>query len=67
MHNEMLNTIDDKALEAVSGGAGIGATIGGVLDDALSSIGDLAGAGFGLFGDLLSGLGDFIKKIGTKF
>jgi hypothetical protein len=66
MQNEMLNTIDDKALETVSGG-GIGATIGGLVDEALSGVGEVAGGVFNLFGSVLSGLGDFISKIGKSF
>jgi hypothetical protein len=66
MQNDMLNTIDDKALETVSGG-GIGSTIGGLVDDALKGVGEAAGGVFSLFGSVLSGLGDFISKVGKAF
>jgi len=61
-----LSTINDSALENVTGG-GIGSTIGGYVDQALSAVSEVAGAGFSLFGGLLSGLGDFISKIGKSF
>lgn len=66
MNNEMLNTIDDAALETVSGG-GIGATLGGLVDEALKGVGEVVGGVFGLFGSVLTGLGDFISKIGKAF
>lgn len=66
MQNDMLNTIDDQALESVSGG-GIGSDLGGLVDKALEAVGELAGSGLSLFGGILSGLGDFISKLGQHF
>jgi hypothetical protein len=60
----MLMTIEDEALEAVSG-AGIGATIGGALDKLLGGAVNLIGHGLSAVGNLLSGLGGLLSsKVG---
>ena len=62
MENQMLKTIDDAALEQVSG-AGIGATIGGALDNALSFLTGALGSGVSALGSLISGLGKLISGL----
>jgi len=64
MHNETLTTIDDEALEAVSG-AGIGATIGGALDNALNFLTGALGAGLSALGGLISGLGKIVGGLNS--
>jgi hypothetical protein len=64
MHNETLMTIDDESLEAVSG-AGIGATIGGALDNALSFLTGILGSGLSALGGLISGLGKIVGGLNS--
>lgn len=56
MKTEMLTTIDDENLDAVSGG-GIGRAIGGLFDRALGLVGGVVGGGLSAIGGVLSGLG----------
>jgi hypothetical protein len=62
MQTEMLKTIDDNALEAVTGGgigSSIGSALGGILDGAAEFLGNLVGSGLGAVGSVLTGLGAF--------
>jgi hypothetical protein len=59
MNNDVLTTIEDEALEAVSGG-GIGATIGGALDSLLGGAFNLLGKGLTAIGGLISGIGGIL-------
>jgi hypothetical protein len=65
MKTEMLETIEDSALEAVSGG-GIGRAIGGVIDGALGLVGHVIGGGLSAVGGVLSGLGSFLGRLGRR-
>jgi hypothetical protein len=65
MNNEMLTTIEDSALEAVSGG-GIGATIGGAVDHALDLVGGVVSKGLSTVGGALSGIGGFLSGLGGR-
>lgn len=60
MNSDMLMTIEDEALEAVSG-AGIGATIGGAVDKLLGGALNLLGSALQGVGKLLGGLGGLLK------
>lgn len=65
MNTEMLTTIEDTALEGVSGG-GIGATLGGAVDKVLSFAGDVLGGGLSAIGGVLSGIGGFLSGFGRR-
>jgi hypothetical protein len=56
MNNDVLTTIEDEALEVVSGG-GIGTAIGSAIDRLLGGAVNLLGRGLSALGGLLSGIG----------
>jgi hypothetical protein len=69
MQNEMLKTIDDNTLEAVTGGglgSSIGSALGGILDGATEFLGNLLGSGLGAIGGVLTGLGGILSSFGPK-
>lgn len=60
MKQDMFTTIEDEALEAVSGG-GIGSAIGGAIDRVLEGAVGLLGRGLSAIGGLLSGIGGILS------
>jgi hypothetical protein len=60
MRSDMLTTIDEEALEAVSG-AGIATTIGTAVDKLLGGALNLLGSTLQYAGSLLSGFGGLLK------
>jgi hypothetical protein len=60
MKTDMLTTIQDEALEGVSG-AGIGSAIGGAIDKVLSGAFNLLGNALTGLGNVLTGLGSFLR------
>ena len=69
MQTEMLKTIDDESLEAVSGGgigSDIGSALGGILDGAFDVLSHIVGSGLGAVGSVLTGLGGILSGFGPK-
>ena len=63
MNIDSLTTIDDEALESVTG-AGIGSTIGSAIDGLLGLAGNVIGGTLDAAGSLLSAFGSWFKKLG---